>query len=114
MTTLPRNVSALNWGWGRSCTADAAVPRPLDDQGYDGEELKRFEPTFELEYRQAASQLSPRATAQSDGLGNGGVAGRCGLRRARSVPWGDHQCGVAADGGRLHVRHRLSLLLEVP
>src|SRR5512145_1684885 len=114
MTARPRNVSPLSWGWGRSCTADAAaVPRPLDDQGYDWEWLKPFEPMFELEHRQAAPQLSPRATDVLRRLGGGGAARCRGLWHTRAVPWRDHQCRLAPHGSGVHVCHRLPLLLQV-
>src|SRR5467141_891394 len=58
MTTRPLIDSGVRCGWGRSWTAGAIASRPLDDQGYELEELKEFEPMFELEHRQAAPQLT--------------------------------------------------------
>src|SRR5260370_28624187 len=58
MTTRPLIDSGVRCGWGRSWTEGAIASRPLDDQGYELEELKEFEPMFELEHRQAAPQLT--------------------------------------------------------
>src|SRR5204862_4127031 len=115
MTTRPLRDSAVRWGWGRSCTAgaEAARPPPLDDQGYGPEGLKEFEPMFELEHRQAASQLTPRATAVYFRLGSRLAARRRRVRRAGTGSRRDDQRRLAADRRRLHVRRRLSVLLRV-
>jgi len=113
----------LNWGWGRSCTAcsGSQAPRPpalLDDPGdKDWKErgLKRFEPMFELEHRQAPSQLTPRAGVARDYLGSPfDTGGQSAFGVLALGPRRDNQCRVAPDRGRLYLRRRLPLLLEIP
>src|SRR5258707_9028719 len=109
MEQAPRKDSAFGWGWGRSGSGgeEAARPPPLDDQGYGPEGLKEFEPMFELEHRQAASQLTPRATACDCRMDHRRAARRPRIRRAGAGARRDDQRRLAPDGGRLHVRHRL-------
>src|SRR6266542_2979254 len=111
MTTRPRRDSALFLGWGRSCTTGAAASRPPDDHGYGLEGLKGFEPMFELEHRQAASQLTARAGSH---LGDHFRTGRGRVWRARAGPRRNDQRRLAVDRRRLYVRRRLPLLLEIP
>src|SRR5256885_432753 len=69
---------------------------------------------FELEHRQAAPQLTTRAARVHRALDAHRAARRRGVRRARARSRWDNQRRMAADRRRLHLRHRLPLLLEVP
>src|SRR5437667_224548 len=69
---------------------------------------------FELEHRQAAPQLTPRATACDSRLGAGFAAGRRRVRRPRAGPRRDDQRRLAVDRRGLYLCRRLPVLFEFP